>query len=705
MIFYKDFKFPSSLPIVKSNQGTFYNVPFSFDIETTSFYNNGEKAACMYIWMFGFDDTAVYGRTWEQFEDWLNIFSQRLELDNSKKKLKAAVYVHNLGYEFQFMKNRFEISKLFAREKRKPMYFSIGNIVFKDSLILSGMSLDKTLKDCRAEHYKTSGLDYSKFRHSGTPLTEKEMEYCENDVLGLNEFIHKEMKKNNDSIADIPTTKTGYVRRHVRDKCLSNPKYSENLKLQLTTEPYIFNLLRRCFSGGYTHANHLKVGIKQYDVGSYDFTSSYPSVMVRKKYPMSRFSRLDILDLNDLISLSKKYCTLIHATLYNVAAINGIHPLSRHKCHPDFTTLIEDNGKIVSTQILEVYLTGVDFLDIMKCYDFESIQIHDFYFAQAGYLPKEIIECVLDFYYDKCTLKGIPEMIDRFKRSKEMLNSMYGMSVTNPVAPKVEFCDDTKEWFISEDQNDLQKELNKLKANKKTFLNYAWGVFITAYARHELFDGILTTIKNGDFVYADTDSMKITRPSKYQNYIEEYNRRCTAEVEACLNHYNIPLIKANPTGNKPLGVWDYEGKYDEFKALGAKRYAYMKNGEFYYTISGLPKRSPNSDKKTATDWICRDNKSGAYGMDYFTNKMSVPSNYSGKLTHAYIDKSFTCVLEDYLGNKEVVSELSYVHLEPQDFTMSFADIFLNYLKGIHQTDNIIIEDILNGTVGGLQIYE
>lgn len=705
MIYYKNFEFPSTLPIVKGHQGTFYNVPFSFDIETTSFYNMGEKAACMYIWMFGFDDKAVYGRTWEEFEDWLNILKWKLNLDDDKQKLKIAVYVHNLGYEFQFMKNRFEISKLFAREKRKPMYFSIGNIVFKDSLILSGMSLAKTLKDINAEHYKTDGLDYSKYRHSKTPLTDKELEYCENDVLGLNEFIRKEMKKNNDDITAIPTTKTGYVRRYVRDKCLANPKYSEELKMQLTTDPYIFTLLRKCFSGGYTHANHLKVGVTQKNVGSYDFTSSYPSVMIRKKYPMGRFSRLDVLDLKDVVNLSKKYCTLIHATLYNVAAINGIHPLSRHKCHPDFVTLIEDNGKIVSTQVLEVFLTGVDFLDIMHCYDFESIQVHDFYFAQADYLPKEIINCVLDFYYDKCTLKGIETMVDRFKRAKEMLNSMYGMSVTNPIAPKVEFCDETKEWFVTEDQNDLQKELGRLKANKKTFLNYAWGVFVTAYARHELFDGILTTIENGDFIYADTDSMKITRPERYTEYIKQYNKKCTEEVEACLNHYGIPLIKANPTGNKPLGVWDYEGKYDEFKTLGAKRYAFVKNGEFSYTVSGLPKSRPNSDSRNASNWICKDNPSGMYGMDFFNNKMYVPSDYSGKLTHAYIDKSFSCILEDYMGNRQVVSELSYVHLEPQDFTMSFAEIFLNYLRGIHQSDNIIIDDILNGMVGGLQTYE
>ena len=42
MIYYKDFKFPDEVPVVKSSQGTFINVPCSFDIETTSFYHNEE---------------------------------------------------------------------------------------------------------------------------------------------------------------------------------------------------------------------------------------------------------------------------------------------------------------------------------------------------------------------------------------------------------------------------------------------------------------------------------------------------------------------------------------------------------------------------------------------------------------------------------------------------------------------------------------
>ena len=33
----------------------YYNIPVTFDIETSSFYDQDEKRACMYIWMFSID--------------------------------------------------------------------------------------------------------------------------------------------------------------------------------------------------------------------------------------------------------------------------------------------------------------------------------------------------------------------------------------------------------------------------------------------------------------------------------------------------------------------------------------------------------------------------------------------------------------------------------------------------------------------------
>ena len=83
----------------------FYNCPCSFDIETYSFYDDdGEKACIMYAWMLSLNGLCMLGRTWDDLEEVFRKLETLLDL-NIKKRL--LIYDHNLGYEFQFIKERF----------------------------------------------------------------------------------------------------------------------------------------------------------------------------------------------------------------------------------------------------------------------------------------------------------------------------------------------------------------------------------------------------------------------------------------------------------------------------------------------------------------------------------------------------------------------------------------------------------------------
>ena len=72
--------------IVTQGKIEYFNIPASFDIETTSFIAGhdvkGEpiKVATMYIWQLGFNGTVVYGRTWEEFGNVLYELVDYLEL-------------------------------------------------------------------------------------------------------------------------------------------------------------------------------------------------------------------------------------------------------------------------------------------------------------------------------------------------------------------------------------------------------------------------------------------------------------------------------------------------------------------------------------------------------------------------------------------------------------------------------------------------
>lgn len=53
--------------VVDNKKRGYYNIPAGFDIETSSFYQDGEKRSIMYIWQFGIWNFVTAGRTWSEF--------------------------------------------------------------------------------------------------------------------------------------------------------------------------------------------------------------------------------------------------------------------------------------------------------------------------------------------------------------------------------------------------------------------------------------------------------------------------------------------------------------------------------------------------------------------------------------------------------------------------------------------------------------
>src|SRR5678815_4140881 len=106
---------------IKNNKKIEYiNLPCGFDIETTSTTHDGAKVAFMYIWAIGIGHGGpiYYGRTWGEFTDLCATLQDALELYEDRR---LVVYVHNLGYEFQFMRKYFKWLEVFAVAERKPL--------------------------------------------------------------------------------------------------------------------------------------------------------------------------------------------------------------------------------------------------------------------------------------------------------------------------------------------------------------------------------------------------------------------------------------------------------------------------------------------------------------------------------------------------------------------------------------------------------
>ena len=679
----------------------FYNLAASFDIETTSFYYDdnenenidvdtflnraaanskytADKRSVMYIWQFAIEDNIIYGRTWLEFLKLNRALNKKLGLCEHRK---LVVYVHNLSYEFQFMCKYFYWLDVFATSERKPIYCENNfNIIFKCSYRLSGYSLNTVAKNLRYEKIKklVGDLDYNLLRNDKTPLTDLELEYCFNDVKIVVAFI-RECILDYGNIISIPLTQTGIVRRHVRKNCFNNKRYPLLIK-DLTIEPMEYKSLQRAFAGGFTHASALYSGLLCENVTSYDFTSSYPTVLCAELFPMSKGKKIDVKLLNNdnILDYLKKYCCLFDLEL------TGVKPrfiyeniISRSKCFICENSVV-NNGRIVSADRLAITVTELDFKDISQFYSWESMKISNFYIYEKGYLPREIIESILTMYSDKTTLKGVEDKELEYMHAKQMLNSVYGMCVTSIIRDEVGYNSDG--WNIA--PADLVTEIENYNKDKNRFLFYQWGVWCTAYARHNLYGGILE-FKN-DYIYSDTDSLKVMNVEKHKNYLATYNKNITAKLFLMCKHYNFDTALIAPATikgeKKPLGVWDFDGHYKYFKTLGAKRYLTMDdNGDFHLTVAGL-------NKKTALPFIMDKGENDIKKIfDIFDDGLYIPFNYTGKNTHTYIDNEKSGILTDYMGNKSVYTAKTGVHLQAADYALSLTEFYINYIRNIQNT--------------------
>lgn len=597
MIPYQEFNIPK-LKCRKDEKGNkFYNDIFCFDIEVTSFFqdtsgkwgtaynmsaddckNAIQCVGVPYIWQFGFNDNIIYGRELSDFV----LFLKQFHKINPFKKY---IYVHFLAYEFHFLSSFLTFDKVFARKPHIPIYATVAdlNIEFRCSYVLTNMALAKLQANYNLPVTKKDGqLNYDIPRLPNTELSSQELEYCEFDIIVMYELL-KQFRIKYESIPNIPLTQTGEIRRVVKNTVLNGYKHLNRIK-EMYPDLSDYKKLTRVFAGGYTHANYIYNGEIIENVYSFDRASSYPAVMVTKLFPMTRFKKCE-----NSYTRRKNYCYISYISISNFKSKSAWDYISEHKCEVRNNVSV-DNGRIIAGDYVELWITDVDYDILMSCYDGE-IKIIENYRALKGYLPIKFIEFILEQYVYKTTLKGVEDKKDLYLKAKQFINALYGMCVTNDVRDEVLFIDNSR-WKV-EELNDTQISE---KLNKEHFLNFSWGVFITAYARQELWK-LISKIGN-DVLYVDTDSVKFINLNSNLHYITEYNAAMIDELKTTSNLLGIDLNKFMPKLKSkigmcayPLGVFEYECCYSQFKTYGAKKYAYTyaHNGKFGFTVAGCIK--------------------------------------------------------------------------------------------------------------------
>ena len=685
---------------IKTNKKIEYiNLSCEVDIEVSSFYDTeNEKVGLMYCFTFGINGHSYLGRT---KDDFINLMSFVIDTFKLSKDRRMIFYVHNLSYEFQFFMKWFRWISVFAVKQRTPIKaVTFDGIEFRCSYLLSGYSLAKVGE--HLQKYKVNkmvgDLNYRLIRTPITPLTPSEIGYVLNDGLVVMAYIMEQIESHKNDITKIPLTKTGEVRKYCRNMCLyggggSHKNTGRNflkyhyfirhLTIQSVNE---YKQLKRAFSGGFTHANPLVVGKVQKDVASYDFTSSYPAVMLSEKYPMTNGKLVTIKDRDEFNRYIKLYCCLFDVTFINIKSkIWFEHYISSSHCYK-LINPASDNGRIISADELSITITEQDYQIIEQTYQWEKMKIKNFRIYKRDYLPKEFILAILKLYGEKTKLKDVVGMESEYLHGKELLNSCYGMAVTDICRQQITFSLTNNVWEDVATEKDYEHDLQKYNESKQRFLAYQWGVWVTAYARANLWNSILNV--GMDYCYSDTDSIKLINAKNHSKYFTDYNDAIVKKLQKMCNHYDLSFDLVAPFTikgeQKIIGLWDYEYNCD-FKTLGAKRYIVKKGEKYEITISGL-------NKKTTMDYFIRTGKNV---FKTFENGMYIPATYecdgkiyvgTGKNTHTYIDDARDGVVKDYLGNMYEYHIESCVHMEESDYTLSLASEFVDLLLHIKRIE-------------------
>lgn len=569
-------------------------------------------------------------------------------------------YWHNLAYDWQFIRKfMFKAFGLPAEQLNTKPHYPIAikwnnGITFKDSLILAQRSLDKWAKDMQVCHQKAIGKwDYDKLRNQDEEFTADELEYIEHDTLAGVECIDALLQAiGKQNLYSIPFTATGIPRADIRAIGSKNKARDRFKRMAMDYADYC--IAEMVFHGGFTHANRYLIDVLIDElVEAFDFSSSYPYVVLSERYPIERFSKLSDKPIQYILDNAEDYAFMFKLILVH-PVLKDLHEpmpvLQFSKCIKSINAIL-DNGRVLEADYIEIYITEIDLQVINSMYNYEKHICTDIRVATKGYLPRWFTDYIYQLYSDKCTLKGKDKV--QYAIAKAKLNAAsFGMMVQHSISDDIKEVYDTGDYVLA--HNDPEEMYQKYLEKRSSILLYQQGIWITAYALRNLFQlGRCCDT----WVYSDTDSCYGIGWHKEE--VEAYNNQCKQKLLA--NSY--AAVEYEGREYWP-GIAEHDPEadtYTEFKVLGAKRYCgrCKADNDLHITVAGVPKRGAS----------CLNND-----INNFTRGFIFPGSATGKLTHYYnyVDDIYI----DDNGNETGDS----IDLQPCDYLLDAVAVDWDYLE-------------------------
>lgn len=659
----------------------------SFDLECTNYH---DLFSFMYIWQFGIEDQIVYGRTWQEFREFILDLQEHLHIQHD---FKLIVFDHNLKFDFGFFRREVAIGgKLIAKSKREIVMCTIENCLeFRDSYQYSEKSLDAMGEEIGLE--KIKGYDYTKIRHSQTELTAAELAYCSRDCEILQQYYKLQCDQYG-AVYNIPLTATLRVKRILLEKIRQADTKGYKLRSMIKhrqldpddpEDMRILKHLRVAFFGGFNYCTTIHKNQIIPNVDEFDANSHYIAQILLHKFPLTRFKPLPLPDkAEELIKhtgIYKSKAMLITFRYYDLETIlPDVGFLSIYTKNYIESELV-DRRSMVTKKMYKLgtgvmTLTDVDFYLLSKYYIMSNVKIIQVLGSEYGVLPDYITNTCTDLYKKKSAAKAALKEIKKDRKPtaeeqasydliKSYLNRVYGIFVQDPV--KFNYCYNGLDVVI-----DSENRINSKRTLHSPVL-YQWGVWVAAWARFELLSlfGALcldtredgSKVYNKRILYCDTDSIK--GYDLNLSIIAQYNANVKRRVWEYCKRRRIPFDQLDG-----LGEFEQE-HYDYFKTIGLKQYAYiLPNGTFRYHISGLSQPKEGAD---GLEHCYFDKFETLYEkIEALDQDMIVEPEESGLLKAIFGGEREEETIEDYTGKKANVKVRSFVLLLPKGYKCSYS---------------------------------
>lgn len=567
---------------------------------------------------------------------------------------RTFIFFHNLSYDWVFIRRfLFRVWGYPVHQLNTKPHFPISiefgtGMILRDSLILAQRKLEKWAKDLGVTHKKAAGFwDYDRVRSQYEDFTPEELTYIEHDTLAGVECIDATMQALGKDITSLAYTATGVPREQIRKR---GKQYNAHERFKSMAPDYMQQLhMEYTYHGGYVHANRFMVGdtITE-EVRDYDFTSSYPFCMCAFKYPAEKFTSADDCRITDILQdKDAAYYFLFIGTGADLKdPAFPMPPLQYSKCVRCINPVL-DNGRVISADMVAIWLTEQDLYVIDKYMKFEKHICTHVQRAEKAYLPRWFTDYVFECFQKKQYLKGGDPVA--YSIAKATVNSLYGVTVQKPVKDDIQEDYQTGENFIEQiTDEDREQKYQKYVNSYNSVLPYFIGVWVTAYAFRNLFElGECA----GTWVYSDTDS--VYGYDWNEENILKYNEKCKKLLTD--NGYG-PVTVSGKEYWLGTAVSGPEDIYTEFVALGSKRYAGRKkeDGKLHITVAGVP--------KNGADQLQDDLRNFRSGMIFRGDK-------TGKMMHSYI------YVEDIYTDEDGNETGDSIDLNPADYLMDMTEKF------------------------------